>query len=64
MKLITKIAIRIREWHSGLNKGQTMTEYAMIMFAVAVVVFITYQTMGNDIRSLVSGVGSDVASAS
>jgi Flp pilus assembly pilin Flp len=42
MSFITKMFIKAREWH----KGQTMTEYALIMAAVAVVVFITYETMG------------------
>jgi Flp pilus assembly pilin Flp len=64
MELITKTLVRVREWHRGLNKGQTMTEYALIMAAVAVVVFVTYQTMGNDIGSLVNKVNTDLTTAS
>ena len=64
MEIITKIVVRAREWHKGLNKGQTMTEYALIMAAVAVVVFITYETMGQDIGSLVNKVNTDLTTAS
>jgi Flp pilus assembly pilin Flp len=48
----------------GYRKGQTMTEYALIMAAVAIVVFATYQVMGNDISSLVNRVNTDLTSAS
>ncbi|HUO06640.1 MAG TPA: Flp family type IVb pilin [Candidatus Binataceae bacterium] len=34
--------------------GQTMTEYALILAAVAIVVFAGYQLMGTDITSLLS----------
>ena len=33
-----------------------MTEYALILAAVAVVVFVTYEVMGQDINSLVNGI--------
>jgi Flp pilus assembly pilin Flp len=59
-----RTTVRIHEWHKRLSKGQTMTEYALIMAAVAVVVFVTYQTMGNDIASLVNKINSDLTSAS
>lgn len=39
--------VRVREW----QKGQTMTEYALILSAVAVVVYLGYQTMGTTISS-------------
>lgn len=39
-------------------KGQTMTEYALILAAIAVVVFVTYQIMGQDIGSLVNRVNT------
>jgi Flp pilus assembly pilin Flp len=44
--------VKAHEWH----KGQTMTEYALILAAVAVVVFATYEVMGQDINSLVNSV--------
>ena len=37
-------------------RGQTMTEYALILAAVAVVVFAGYQTMGGDIMTLLQTV--------
>jgi Flp pilus assembly pilin Flp len=60
MNAITKVFVRMREW----SRGQTMTEYALIMAAVAVVVFATYQVMGTNIGSLVNKVNSDLTAAS
>ncbi len=48
----TKMYVKANEWH----RGQTMTEYALILSAVAVVVFLAYQTMGSDITSLLTTV--------
>lgn len=58
---IVKLVVRVRE---HLSKGQTMTEYALIMAAVAVVVYITYQAMGNDVNSLVNLINTDLTTAS
>lgn len=51
---------KARDLQKGLSKGQTMAEYALILAAVAVVVFIAYQTMGGDIDSLLSKVDSQL----
>ena len=64
MEVLTKFYLRGREFHKGLSKGQTMTEYALILAAVAVVVFVTYEVMGQDISTLVNGIDSDLTSAS
>ena len=64
MTTVTKAWIKVREWQKGLSKGQTMTEYALIMAAVAVVVFITYETMGQDIGSLVNSINTDLTTSS
>ncbi len=64
METVGKLFVRIREWKRNLSKGQTMTEYALIMAAVAIVVFITYETMGQDISSLVNLVNTDLTTAS
>src|ERR1700722_2446749 len=53
---IIKTFVQGREWH----KGQTMTEYALILSAVAVVVYIGYQTMGTNITSLLTGVDNQL----
>ncbi|HZC46390.1 MAG TPA: Flp family type IVb pilin [Candidatus Acidoferrum sp.] len=39
-------------------RGQTMAEYALILAAVAVVVFVGYQTMGTTITTLLSSLDS------
>jgi len=36
------------------QSAQTMTEYALILAAVAIVVYVTYQVMGQDITSMVN----------
>lgn len=47
----------------ALRRGQTMTEYALILAAIAVVVFITYQVMGQDIGQMVNKVNSALTSS-
>jgi len=48
MDFITKVFVRAQNWH----RGQTMTEYALIMAAVSVVVYAGYKTMGTNITTL------------
>jgi Flp pilus assembly pilin Flp len=52
MNFIVKLSVKAQNWH----KGQTMTEYALILAAVGVVVFLGYQTMGTTITSLLTTV--------
>lgn len=59
-----ELFIRMREKFKAITKGQTMTEYALILAAVAVVVFLTYELMGQDIESMVSKIDTDLTSAS
>jgi Flp pilus assembly pilin Flp len=47
MNMIRHLNVRLRE-SAG---GQTMAEYALILLAVAVVAFATYQTFGAAISS-------------
>jgi len=62
MSSITKHYVRIRE--SLLHvRGQTMTEYALILAAIAVVVYGVYAAMGNNIGSLATGVDSSLTNA-
>jgi len=56
MDFITKMFVKAQNWH----KGQTMTEYALIMAAVAVVVYTGYQTMGTTIKSLLTTVDTSL----
>jgi Flp pilus assembly pilin Flp len=52
MDKITGMLVKVREY----QRGQTMAEYALILAAVAVVVFVGYQTMGTTITTLLSSV--------
>ena len=63
MEVLTKLYIRVREFQMRLSKGQTMTEYALILAAVAVVVFVTYEVMGQQINNLVNFIDSDLSTA-
>jgi len=53
MERLTKMSVKLRQFHKGLPRGQTMSEYALILAAVALVVFVFYQTMGQSIESMV-----------
>jgi Flp pilus assembly pilin Flp len=63
MELMTKMSIRARESVVRNTRGQTMTEYALILAAIAVVVYGTYRVLGNSIDSLASGVDSTLTNA-
>ncbi len=64
METLTKAYVKVREFHKRFTKGQTMTEYALILAAVAVVVFVTYEVMGQKINVLVNAIDSDLGTAS
>jgi Flp pilus assembly pilin Flp len=55
MNLLTRGYVKITE-----RKAQAMTEYALILAAVAVVAFITYQTLGTTIQALLGSVIGDL----
>jgi len=63
METLTKAYVKVREYGKKLTKGQTMTEYALILAAVAVVVFVTYEVMGQKINTLVNFIDSDLSAA-
>jgi Flp pilus assembly pilin Flp len=63
MESATKIAIRVREFLVRKTGGQSMTEYALILAAVAVAVYGTYAVMGNNIGSLANGIESALSTA-
>ena len=63
MESVTKIFIRAREAMARSSRGQTMTEYALILAAIAIVVWGAYQLMGQDISNLASGVDSALVAA-
>jgi Flp pilus assembly pilin Flp len=63
MEIQTKMFIRARESMIRSIRGQTMTEYALILAAIAVVVYGVYKAMGNNIGSLANGVDSVLTNA-
>ena len=52
MDFLRKTFVKATEY----KHGQTMTEYALILSAVAVVVFIAYQAMGTAVSGLLGTV--------
>ncbi|MDO8431814.1 MAG: Flp family type IVb pilin [Candidatus Binatus sp.] len=56
MDLIRKAFVKVNEY----QRAQTMTEYALILSAVAVVVFVGYQTMGTTIGTLLGTVDTQL----
>ena len=72
MNKIIALPLRLRRLSSRLLpaqlgiqpvRGQTMTEYALILAAIAIVVYVTYQTLGTDIGVLVNKVDTVLTSA-
>jgi Flp pilus assembly pilin Flp len=53
MKRMLVSYVALRGTSRGLRRGQTMTEYALILAGVAIVVFVAYQTMGQTITNMV-----------
>ncbi len=64
MDFLIKIYVKAREFQMRPANGQTMTEYALILAAIAIVVFVTYQVMGQKINQLATwGVDNDLLGA-
>jgi Flp pilus assembly pilin Flp len=63
MNGLIKGYVKLNELRHNWSKGQTMTEYALIMAAIAVVVFTVYQTMGTKINTLVGQVNTALTTA-
>ncbi|HZO80125.1 MAG TPA: hypothetical protein VFB33_00390 [Candidatus Binataceae bacterium] len=63
METISGLFVRFREIVIGRLRAQSMTEYALILAAIALVVFAAYQVMGNTVSKLVSGEDSTLSSA-
>src|ERR1700683_1256918 len=56
MDKLTKMLVRMTEG----ERGQTMAEYALIVAAVAVIVFVAYKTMGTTITTLLGTVNTQL----
>lgn len=56
MSAIRHLYIRIRE----SSKGQTMTEYVLIVAAVAIVAYAGYQTFGTTVSTEVTSINNQL----
>ena len=63
MNFLTRRYVRVEELGRKWSKGQTMAEYAMVMAAIAVVVFAVYQVTGGDIATMVGKVNADLSAS-
>ena len=69
VELCTRFSRSAKRFRPGqarprLKRGQTMTEYALILAAIAIVVYVAYNTLGQDIGVLVNRVDTVLTSAS
>lgn len=60
MEKLTRMYLKARESARRLGKGQTMTEYALILAAIAVVVYGAYALLGHDVENMVNEIQSDL----
>ena len=58
MHLAMKLLLRTRQSMARKTRGQTMTEYALIIAAVAIVAWSAYNLMGQNIGTMASGIDS------
>jgi Flp pilus assembly pilin Flp len=56
MNILGKLYVRA----DSFARGQTMAEYALILAAVAIVVYVGYQTMGTTITTLLTTVDTSL----
>jgi Flp pilus assembly pilin Flp len=56
MNILKKLYVRA----DSFARGQTMAEYALILAAVAIVVYVGYQTMGTTITTLLTTVDTSL----
>jgi Flp pilus assembly pilin Flp len=63
MNVLTKAYVRANELRRKMAKGQTMTEYALIMAAIAVVCIAAYNTLGGQINTEIGSVTSALSSS-
>jgi Flp pilus assembly pilin Flp len=56
MNTIRKMYVKV----DSFARGQTMAEYALILAAVAVVVYVGYETMGTTLTTMLSSVDASL----
>ena len=62
METTTKMFIRLRESVVRNINGQTLTEYTLVLSAVAIAAFTAYHVLGNNVGSLANGIDSSLTS--
>ena len=62
-QMAMRVYLRAREAIERLTRAQTMTEYALILGAIAVVVFVTYMVMGQSVVKLTNRVNSTLTTS-
>ena len=61
MDAFTSLYLRLSERiRARIARGQTMTEYALMLSAVAVVVYSGYKSMGNAIKNVLTTVDGNL----
>jgi Flp pilus assembly pilin Flp len=53
---------RVLDIVSYSARSQTMTEYALMLAAIAIAAYLTYQVMGQDVSSMVTGIDTGLSS--
>ncbi len=59
MQYLNELVVRVRE----SRKGQTMTEYVLIIAAIAVAGYLAYQGLEGGINSIIANVTSTLSGA-
>jgi len=63
MSYLSRGYVRANELRRKMAKGQTMTEYALIMAAIAVVCIAAYNTLGGQINTEIGSVTSALSAS-
>jgi Flp pilus assembly pilin Flp len=63
MEFTSRLYVRARETVVGAWRGQTYTEYALVLLFAVIVMITGYQKMGIHIRNAVAGLADSVADA-
>jgi Flp pilus assembly pilin Flp len=63
MKFVLQLFVRMRETFVSKRNAQTMTEYVLVLSAIAVVVYGVYLVLGNNVSTFASGADSVLTNA-
>jgi Flp pilus assembly pilin Flp len=58
-----KLRLSARTPYRSIARGQTMAEYALIVVAIAIVVLVAYEVMGQELSAAVTVVNTTILSA-